>query len=247
MASSFGLIGSGLVGSAVLGGLQAMSAKTTSRSLKDAAEEDYKRLGDYITQSRVDRVLQTERLAREGQIAVGNMLNASPEGMSTLETIASRVVAGIASDQWAIDEELKRRETAAMAEMRGVETRTNNQLATVASSVGQAIGEGFQTGTSMYLAATSLSREKALAEQQSKVMAGQEAATASNQAILDERLTQEQMRTRYEIGEYKKLMAGNEALANSAGTRVGLAMIFNKRYGGPNDPFYTWGTGGPSP
>lgn len=243
--SAFGLLGSGLAGGLLSGGAAYIGYRGQKKAIEDAAEEDFKRIGDYVTQSRVDRILETERLARDAQVAVGSALNTMPEGLATLETIASRVVAGVATDQFAIDEELRRRETAAAAEMKNVATGASNAIAGAAGRVGASFGEGVETGMNLYNKVEALKGQQKDANRQPQIYANQNEQMDMHQQVLDEMDTQAHLRTKYERGVYLNLVAGNEALANSAGTRVGMAQIFGDRHGGPTDPYEKWIIGGP--
>lgn len=134
-------LGGGVIG-AVLGGI---GASRQNKALKQSAQISLSRLNDYITQIRVDRLLQTDRLARSAQVALGDTLNVAPEGQAAIQTIASRIVAGAAGDQFAIDENARRQETMALAEKQNVVTGANNQMQSpAAAALGGAVGGAAQ-------------------------------------------------------------------------------------------------------
>lgn len=113
----------------VAGGIfGAKGASSRNRAVRKSAEISMDRMNDYITQTRVDRLLKTEQLARQAQVEVGAVLNVAPESLSVMETIASRIVRGIASDQFSVDEEMRRQETAAEAEKQNIATEANNNM-----------------------------------------------------------------------------------------------------------------------
>lgn len=100
----------------------------------------------FITQVRVDKLLRTEQLARQGQVELGAIMNVAPESISAMETVASRVVQGLAGDQFAIETEARRRVQAAEADRANVIAESNSQMVnTTAATVEGALG-GATTG-----------------------------------------------------------------------------------------------------
>lgn len=217
------LFGTGLGVGAISGGLAAFNAIQATRAIKDAAELNFQRIADFVTQARVDRILNTERLARDATVQLGATLNVAPEGLSARETIASRIIAGVSGDQFAIDEELKRRETAATAAMSDVAASANSQLAGVAQGVGSAVSGGIQTGMELYLQNQQVQRAEAQPARDAATFAQGSTINGINTGILNTDAAAANLRLQHELGLLKEA-ANNAAISSAA--KVALKQTF---------------------
>ena len=117
-------IGFGVAG-AILGGI---GAYRTNKALRRWAEANYARINKTITNARVNAIREIASLSRAAQGEVSSLLNVAPEGLSVVETLMSRVVLGVASDNWAIHEGLRRFEESAEYEKQATRASAKSSM-----------------------------------------------------------------------------------------------------------------------
>lgn len=120
-----------------------LSTVQRNKAVVKAANISFKRINDYITQARVNRLLETDQLSRAAQIEIGSAMNVAPEGQAAVQTIASRIVAGVAGDQFAIDEDLRRREAIAQTEKEDIKSGAKSQMSRPILAALQAAGKAW--------------------------------------------------------------------------------------------------------
>lgn len=225
------LFGTGLSVGALSAGAAYLTGRSQAKEIERVAEENFARVADFVTQARVDKILQTEQLAREARVKLGAVLNVSPEGLSARETIASRIVAGVATDQFAINTELKRRETAAKAEMSNIAAGANSALAGIASNTGAAFGQGMNAGMNLYQQYSAVKQAEAQLPMQEQVYQNQNAYNEVQSQALDEALSEHRDQNKYLLGKYNEQYGSNQYVASSVGTQVGFRQIFGPAMG----------------
>lgn len=225
------LFGTGLTVGALSAGAAYLTGRSQSKEIKRVAEENFARVADFVTQARVDKILQTEQLAREARVKLGAVLNVSPQGLSARETIASRIVAGVATDQFTINTELKRRETAAKAEMSNIASGANSALAGVSANTGAAFGQGMNAGMNLYQQYSAMKNAEAQLPMQQAIYRQQDEYNAVQSEGLNDALDATRDENRFLLGKYNEQYASNKYVASSAGVQVGFRQIFGPSMG----------------
>lgn len=160
------------------------AAKSHNKAIKEAADRSFDLLGHFLAQIKLDKLLQTASLARNARVALGGALNVAPDGQAAIETIASRIAAGVATDQFAIAEDARRREEATKSEMTNVLTGAANSMVDPAgAAIGGAAG-GFQQGVQTMQVFQSLGDQDRQSHAQD-VAFGQQQRLASGQSELN--------------------------------------------------------------
>lgn len=119
-----GQIGFGVAG-ALLGGF---GARARNKALANWAQVNFNRIDKYITNARVDAIRELSAMSRAAQGEVSSLLNVAPEGIAATETIASRVVSGVAADTYAVREGLERSVQAAQWQKQDIATKANSEM-----------------------------------------------------------------------------------------------------------------------
>lgn len=172
-------------------GLGAATGFMDALSAADTAEKNIARLGEYVTQTRVDALRNTERLSREAQVAIGNLSNVSPEGMSAMATISSQIVRGVASDQYAIETEASRREQAAFAEMESISDSVPNPIMSALGGAINMAGVGANLGG--IFESMGQTQEAAGLQSQSSAQAAESNAISEKGAAMDRKAAEMRM------------------------------------------------------
>lgn len=158
---------------AILAGAQgALSLAGTlraNRAIERAADISQERIDQEITQSRVNALMQTDRLAVEGEQALGAVLNSTPRTTGTLEAVASRIAAGIGVDQFAINEELRRREESLQAQKESIVASANSRMRSPILAAAQGALGGFSQGTAIASGFQALSAAGQAAQQSAAI------------------------------------------------------------------------------
>lgn len=140
------VVGTGLTFAGVGGLVGALQARSRNKAIRKAARESQRRLNDAITQVRFDRLRNTAQLARQAALTLGNVQNALPSSQSLTETLASNLVANVASDQFAIDEASRRQVEAIRAEKQAIATEASNQMLNPVTAAILGATSGFEGG-----------------------------------------------------------------------------------------------------
>lgn len=123
-----------------------LQARSQNKAVRKMSKETQRRLNMMITAIRVDRLRQTDRLGREAQTAVKGVMNVAPRSLAVIETLASRVAANVASDQFAIDEQASRQIASVEAEKQNVANEAASQWTNpMAAGITGGL-QGFQSG-----------------------------------------------------------------------------------------------------
>lgn len=199
--------------------LAGASALTTGIDAILGSREAKKRVIDYIAQEKTNSLLATERLAREAQRALGATLNVMPEGQSALETIASRIVMGAATDQFAIDEELRRRVRAAKMEMKSIDRG-------VGQAVGSAAASGFTAGVGLYQQKQELQHEQQTLEAYKKIFEQQSAQSEIQTQATRQDQEAAQMQAAYYRSLYEEAIGEVDSLRNSPHIQTEFGRVF---------------------
>lgn len=154
----------GVVFGAISGILAYKSAKARNRAIEQAARINMQRLNDYVTDVRLERYRQMDRLAREGRAALGQVFNVAPYNTAVIMTLASRVAGGIARDQFAIDETLRGRERAVESEKQAIAAQANAGMVSPGLAAFQGGLGGFSAGMELGGAISSAFAQKGLSD-----------------------------------------------------------------------------------
>ncbi len=141
-----------IAGAVIGGGFGFLQSRSRNKAIRQAALLNQRRINKFMTQVRMDSAIETERLSRAAQKAMGAVMNTSPERQGSLEALALDI-GGVFSDQFAIDTERDRRLEALGAEKQNIATEASNasENLTLAALSGalKGFGVGGQTGSTI--------------------------------------------------------------------------------------------------